>query len=54
MRDEKLNGELFRSVLEARVVLAEWVAVYDTVRPHRGLGVQTPQAFYESVQEGSR
>jgi hypothetical protein len=24
MRDEKLNGELFRSVLEARVVLAEW------------------------------
>jgi transposase InsO family protein len=54
MRDEKLNGELFRSVLEARVVLAEWVSIYNTIRPHRGLGMTTPQAFYESVRKGSR
>ncbi|MGZ4187558.1 MAG: integrase core domain-containing protein [Solirubrobacteraceae bacterium] len=48
MRDELLNGELFRSVLEARVLIAEWVNRYNTVRPHRGLGMKTPQAFYES------
>lgn len=54
MRDEKLNGELFRSVLEARVVLAEWVVIFNTIRPHRGLGGKTPQAFYESLGKGSR
>ena len=54
MRNEKLNGELFGSVLEARVVLGEWVDVYNTIRPHRGLAMQTPAAFYESLPEGSR
>lgn len=54
MRNERLNGELFRSVLEARVVLAEWVQIYNTIRPHRGLGMQTPQQFYERLAEGSR
>lgn len=54
MRDEKLNGELFRSVLEARVVLTEWVQEYNERRPHRGLQMQTPQQFYESVREGSQ
>jgi transposase InsO family protein len=53
MRDEVLNGELFRSLLEARVVIAEWVDEYNTRRPHRGLGMMTPNAFYESVREGS-
>ena len=54
MRDEKLNGELFHSVLEARVVLAEWVDEYNTRRPHRGLQIKTPQQFYESVRAGSQ
>jgi transposase InsO family protein len=54
MRDELLNGELFRSLLEARVLLAEWVERYNTIRPHRGLGMETPQAFYDSLAEGSR
>lgn len=54
MRDEKLNGELFRSVLEARVVLHDWVEEFNTIRPHRGLGMKTPAAFYESLPEGSR
>lgn len=53
MRDEVLNGETFHSVLEARVVLAEFVAEYNTIRPHRGIGMRTPQAFYESLTEGS-
>lgn len=53
MRDELLNGESFRSVLEAQVVIEEWRAVYNTIRPHRGLGYSTPTAFYERVKAGS-
>ena len=53
MRNEKLNGELFRSVLEARVVLGEWVEIDNTIRPHRGLDMQTPQAFYDRLVAGS-
>ena len=45
MRDDLLNGEQFHSVLEARVVIAEWVERYNTVRPHRGLGMKTPAQF---------
>jgi transposase InsO family protein len=26
---------------------------YNTLRPHRGLQMMTPQAFYESLIEGS-
>jgi transposase InsO family protein len=53
MRDEKLNGETFHSVLEARVVLAEWIEEYNTVRPHRGHGMRTPAAFAEATRVGS-
>jgi transposase InsO family protein len=53
MRDEVLNGESFRSVLEAQVVLSAWVDEYNTLRPHRGLGMKTPRAFYEGTTVGS-
>lgn len=45
MRRELLNGELLHSVTEARVVIGEWVELYNTVRPHRGLGMKTPSGF---------
>jgi len=54
MRDEVLNGELFRTVLEARVVIGQWVDVYNTIRPHRGLGYKTPTAFYATLNAGSQ
>lgn len=44
-RREVLNGELFHSVLEARVVIDESNEVYNQVRPHRGLGGRTPAAY---------
>lgn len=53
MRDELLNGELFHSLLEARVVIADFVITYNEVRPHRGLGMQTPRAFSERARVGS-
>jgi transposase InsO family protein len=44
-RREVLNGELFHSVLEARVVIDESNEIYNYVRPHRGLGGRTPAAY---------
>ena len=35
MRDELLNGELFDTLLEAKVIVGEWVKHYNKVRPHR-------------------
>lgn len=52
MRNEVLNGEEFDSVLEARVVIADWLVIYNTLRPHRGLGMLTPAAFAASCSEG--
>ncbi len=52
MRDELLNGEEFDSLLEARVVIAAWVEQYNTLRPHRGLGMMTPSAYAASCSEG--
>ena len=52
MRDELLNGEEFDSLLEARVVVNDWVAEYNTLRPHRGLGMMTPAAFAARCNEG--
>jgi len=45
MRRETLNPELFHSVLEARVVIDEWLGLYNTRRGHRGLGGLTPAAY---------
>jgi len=45
MRDEMLNGEEFDSVLEARIVIGDWIREYNQHRPHRGLGMKTPLQF---------
>jgi putative transposase len=45
MRRELLNAELFTSVLEARVVITAWLELYNTRRPHRGLGGLTPAGY---------
>lgn len=52
MRDELLNGEEFDSVLEARVLIDGWNAEYNTVRPHRGLGMLTPVEYARRFDEG--
>jgi transposase InsO family protein len=45
MRDELLNGETFRTITEARVVITAWLRQYNTFRPHRALGMKTPAGF---------
>jgi transposase InsO family protein len=53
MRNETLAGEEFHNVLEARVVLAEWVGEYNARRPHRGLGMMTPLQFAAACRKGA-
>jgi putative transposase len=45
MRDDLLNGELFHTLLEARVVITTWVDSYNHSHPHRSLGMMTPAAY---------
>ena len=42
LRDELLNGEIFYTVNEARVVIEQWQLHYNTVRPHSALGYRPP------------
>lgn len=43
LRDECLNRELFGSLVEARVILADHQQEYNTRRPHSGLQYHTPE-----------
>ena len=42
LRDELLNGEIFYTLREARIVIEAWRHHYNTVRPHSSLGYQPP------------
>ena len=35
LRDELLDGEVFRTVREAQVLIEQWRRHYNTIRPHR-------------------
>lgn len=41
-RDECLNGEIFYTLLEAKVVVEQWRIHYNTKRPHSALGYKPP------------
>ncbi len=41
-RDELLNGEIFDTLLEAKVLIERWRREYNTVRPHSALGYRPP------------
>ena len=42
LRDEFLNGEIFYSMKELRVLAEPWRVHYNTVRPHSSLGYRPP------------
>lgn len=42
MRYELLNGEIFFSLLEAKVIIEQWRVHYNTKRPHSALGYRPP------------
>ncbi len=41
-RDELLNGEIFDTLLEARVLIELWRREYNWKRPHSSLGYRPP------------
>jgi putative transposase len=42
LRDELLDGEIFYSLKEAKIVIESWRRHYNTVRPHGSLGYRPP------------
>jgi putative transposase len=42
LRDKLLNGEIFYSLREAKIVIESWRRHYNTVRPHASLGYRPP------------
>ncbi len=42
LRDELLNGELFYTLTEARIIIESWRRHYNNVRPHSSLGYKPP------------
>jgi transposase InsO family protein len=42
LREELLNGEIFTTLLEAKVLIENWGREYNTIRPHSSLGYKPP------------
>ena len=42
LRDELLNGDIFYTLLEAKVLINRWRQHYNRVRPHSSLGYGSP------------
>jgi len=42
LRDELLNGEIFETLKEAKVLIEWWRKEYNEVRPHSSLGYRPP------------
>ncbi|MSP81052.1 MAG: transposase, partial [Rhodospirillales bacterium] len=40
--DELLNGEIFYTLQEAKVIIESWRRHYNTIRPHSSLGYKPP------------
>jgi putative transposase len=45
LRDECLNGTLFGSLAQARIILKSWRIDYNGVRPRSALAKRTPEEF---------
>jgi transposase InsO family protein len=42
LRDELLNGEIFMTLIEAKVLIENWRKDYNRIRPHSSLGYRPP------------
>ena len=52
VRDELLSGELFETLIEAQVMVADWREDYNYRRPHSSLGMRPPAKFAREWREG--
>ena len=42
LRDELLNGDIFTTLTEAKIIIEQWRREYNEVRPHSALGYRSP------------
>ena len=42
LRDELLNGEIFDTLFEAKLLIERWRVEYNTIRPHSLVGYRPP------------
>ena len=42
LRDELLNGEIFYTLEEAKIMIERWRVHYNTIGPHTSLGCRPP------------
>jgi transposase InsO family protein len=49
LRDALLNGEIFHSLKDARIVIEKWRKHDNEKRPHIALGGLTPKAFADQI-----
>jgi transposase InsO family protein len=52
LRHELLNGKIFDTLVEAKVIVGQWVKQYNEFRPHSSLG-QKPPAPAAVIPEGT-
>jgi len=52
LRDELLNGEIFYTLKEAKVLIEEWRKIYNTIRPHSSLDYRPPAPKQYSLHHG--
>jgi putative transposase len=50
LRDECLNANWFRNLMDARAKITAWRDEYNGERPHSSLGYRTPNEFAEMTQ----
>ncbi|WP_391560986.1 IS3 family transposase [Mucisphaera calidilacus] len=53
LRDELLNGELFYTLKEAKVLIERWRRHYNTIRPHSSLDYRPPAPETITAEPGS-
>ena len=54
MERELFGHEVYHSVLEVQFVVDAWLEKYNTMRPHRSLGGQTPAAYAKMLKKRPR
>jgi putative transposase len=42
LRDESLNGEIFYTLRETKIIIESWRRHYNAVRPHASIGCKPP------------
>jgi transposase InsO family protein len=47
-----LSGEIFDTILEAKVLIERWRSYYNTIRPHSALEYRPPSGFARSLTVG--